>query len=214
MNIAVIGTGHIGRTLGTAWAKAGHEVSYGVRDTSSANARAAVEEARDAKGSVRLTGIEQAADFGDVILFAVPARALPSVLSTVRTHLENRVLIDATNNVGAQTMHSLEALRDAGGHQAVYARAFSNLGYENFAHPQIGGEQIDLIYCADAGPATEKGSGLADLISDVGLRPVWLGDSRKADLIDALTRVWFSLALEQGRGRRIALKLLQKSETE
>jgi len=31
MKIAVIGAGNIGRTLGSKWAAAGHEVVYGVR---------------------------------------------------------------------------------------------------------------------------------------------------------------------------------------
>ncbi|HFC12993.1 MAG TPA: F420-dependent NADP oxidoreductase, partial [Anaerolineae bacterium] len=33
MKIAVIGTGHMGRALGQIWAKNGHEVMFGSRDT-------------------------------------------------------------------------------------------------------------------------------------------------------------------------------------
>jgi predicted dinucleotide-binding enzyme len=40
MNIAILGTGNIGGTLGTKWAAAGHTVLFGVRDASSTSARA------------------------------------------------------------------------------------------------------------------------------------------------------------------------------
>ncbi|HMK80860.1 MAG TPA: NAD(P)-binding domain-containing protein, partial [Xanthobacteraceae bacterium] len=32
MKIAVIGAGNVGGALGTAWAKAGHAIAFGVRD--------------------------------------------------------------------------------------------------------------------------------------------------------------------------------------
>jgi hypothetical protein len=42
----------------------------------------------------------------------------------------------------------------------------------------------------------------------VGLRPVSLGEDQEA-LVDALFQVWVTLAFKQGRGRRMALKLLE-----
>ena len=35
MKIAIIGIGNVGGTLGPAWAKAGHDVIFGVRDPNS-----------------------------------------------------------------------------------------------------------------------------------------------------------------------------------
>lgn len=42
----------------------------------------------------------------------------------------------------------------------------------------------------------------------MGLRPVSLGEDQEA-LVDALFQVWVTLAFKQGRGRRMALKLLE-----
>ena len=39
MEIAIIGAGNVGTTLGNAWIKRGHEVAFGVRDPESAKAR-------------------------------------------------------------------------------------------------------------------------------------------------------------------------------
>ena len=45
------------------------------------------------------------------------------------------------------------------------------------------------------------------LITDVGLRPVFVGSDQE-ELIDALFRLWIALAMGQGRGRRLALRLI------
>jgi hypothetical protein len=42
----------------------------------------------------------------------------------------------------------------------------------------------------------------------VGLRPVWLGGVETFDLVDSLTRLWFTLAFQRKLRRRLAFKLL------
>ena len=50
---------------------------------------------------------------------------------------------------------------------------------------------------------------MESLITAVGLRPVWVGDgTHGADLLDGLTRLWFALAINQGRGRHLAFRML------
>ena len=85
-------------------------------------------------------------------------------------------------------------------------RTFNSLGWENFADPEIGGEQIDLFYCGDpaARAVTEQ------LIADVGLRPVYLGGVETATALDGMTRVWFILVFGQNKGRHIAFKMLSE----
>ncbi len=47
------------------------------------------------------------------------------------------------------------------------------------------------------------------IIRDVGLRPVYLGEDQEG-LVDALFRIWIALAIGQGRGRRLALRLIDQ----
>jgi 8-hydroxy-5-deazaflavin:NADPH oxidoreductase len=49
MNIAVIGSGRIGGTYGSLWAKAGHNVTYGVRDPQGTNSKEVLERSPNAK---------------------------------------------------------------------------------------------------------------------------------------------------------------------
>jgi hypothetical protein len=46
------------------------------------------------------------------------------------------------------------------------------------------------------------------VIEGVGLRPVYVGVDEEA-IIDCLFRLWVVLAMKQGRGRRLALRLLE-----
>ena len=47
-----------------------------------------------------------------------------------------------------------------------------------------------------------------EVIEGVGLRPVYVGEDQEV-IIDALFQLWIALAMKQGRGRRLALRLLE-----
>lgn len=47
-----------------------------------------------------------------------------------------------------------------------------------------------------------------DLISDVGLRPVYLGGAEQMGLLDSIASLWFALAFGQKKGRHLAFKVL------
>jgi predicted dinucleotide-binding enzyme len=190
MRIAVIGAGNIGRTLGGKWTTAGHQVVYGVRSP----------------GAPGTAAIADAVASAEVVVLAVPGAAAKNVLATLGTALAGKVVIDATNDVqGTGTLHALEALSD-GAHPV---RAFNTLGWENFADPVFDGVVADLFYAAEEGHAKEVAE---RLIADVGLRPVWLGGVDAFDLVDSLTQLWFTLAFQRKLGRRLAFKLLVRTD--
>jgi predicted dinucleotide-binding enzyme len=86
-----------------------------------------------------------------------------------------------------------------------YARAFNSLGWENFAEPDFDGVPADLLFAtADAADRTP----VEELISAVGLRPVYLG-AGKQDAVDHALPLWFALMQERGN-RRIAFRVLEK----
>ena len=116
-----------------------------------------------------------------------------------------KIVVDATLKFRSPEMNSLAVLKEKAP-AAHLVRAFSTLGWENFANPRLGGATIDLFFCAqaEARPAAEQ------LIGDVGLRPVYLGDIDAAPTVDGLTRAWFAMVSSQGRGRRLALKMMQE----
>lgn len=196
MKIAIIGAGNIGGTLGKKWVGAGHAVCFGVRTP-------ADEKFDDVRPMGPVVAIAEALAGAEVILLSLPGAAVTEFVAQFGASLAGKLVIDATNNVGRPELNNLAALK-AGAPGAQLARAFSTLGWENFADPQIAGTPLDLFYCAEAAarPVTEQ------LIEAVGLCPVCLGDLDAVGLVDGLTRVWFTLVFGQGRSRRLGLKLL------
>jgi predicted dinucleotide-binding enzyme len=187
MRIAVIGAGKIGRTLGAKWTDARHEVVYGVRRP----------------GEPGTATVADAVAGAEVVVLAVPGAAAKEVIASLGSDLSGKVVVDATNDMqGSGKLHALDELAD-GAHPV---RAFNTLGWENFADPVIGGVTVDLLYAAEEGVAMDT---VERLIRDVGLEPVWLGGVDAFDLVDSVTRLWFTLAFQRKLGRRLAFKVLR-----
>jgi hypothetical protein len=200
MQIAILGAGNIGGTLGRKWAAAGHAVVFGVRDPASARARAALESAGP---GARLASLAEAAAFGEVVLFAIPSRAMADTVRTLSGRLDGKILVDATNNFAGPVINSLDALR-AAAPGALLFRAFNSLGWELFAEPRVDGQQVDMFYCGPDGEARRQ---VEALIAGIGLRPRWVGDTDQAALVDNLGALWVQL-VRRGWPRRTALKAL------
>ena len=95
--IGVIGSGHIGGTIGGLWAKAGHPVLFSSRHP---------EELKDlvtGLGPLAQAGtVAQAIAFGDALLIAVPYGAVPQIGQDYASVLKGKILLDACNAVPAR----------------------------------------------------------------------------------------------------------------
>jgi predicted dinucleotide-binding enzyme len=140
----------------------------------------------------------------DVVLIALPGGVVEMVAQKYAAQLNGRILIDAANRMGEDSMHNLAHFQQHAP-QAQLFRAFNSLGWENFAEPNFNGIQADLFYCGPDGDARTK---VEQLISDVGLRPIYLGGNAQMGLLDSLASLWFALAFEQKKGRHLAFKVL------
>ena len=192
MQIAVIGTGFIGGILGRALADAGHGVTFGSRhpdDPSVAGSTPAT-----------IASVGDALAASDVVILALPGAAVGELTATHGDALAGALVIDATNQMGAPVANSRAALPPT----VRYARAFNTLGGENMAEPMFADGPADLFFSA---PIADRAV-VEAVIEGVGLRPIFVGEDQE-DLIDALFQLWIALALKQGRGRRLALRLIE-----
>jgi 8-hydroxy-5-deazaflavin:NADPH oxidoreductase len=194
MRIAVIGTGKIGGTIGRAWSRAGHIVTFGSRNPA----------ANDVVGDTEATvvAIPDALAGAEVVLLALPARSVDELLADNAPSIDGKLVIDATNHIGAAEVNAARQVA-AAAPGARYARAFNTLGWENFADPLFGGVPADLFYSA---PAAEEAT-VAQLISDVGLRPAYLGEG-KEEVVDSMLPLWITLVQARGGNRRLAFRVL------
>src|SRR5215470_3703749 len=92
MKIGIIGTGNMGRSLGLAWARAGHEVLFGSRVLARAKAVAA-----HGSPSTRSGDFDSAAAFGEVVLYTI-RDVFPSSLLREPSLLSGKIVIDCNNS--------------------------------------------------------------------------------------------------------------------
>lgn len=199
--IAVIGSGVIGRTLATRFAQAGQAVTFGARTPGNPDLAAFAGQI-----GAQVTGIAAAVDGAAVVLFAINGSAMADAVPAIGAGLDGKIVIDATNHVGGPSLNSLALLAEHAPQARLY-RAFNSLGWENFADARYGEDTGDLLY---AGPAGETQQVVEELIGATGLRPVWVGDTDKAQVVDNFVALWFTLAFERGWGRNLGFKLLTR----
>jgi 8-hydroxy-5-deazaflavin:NADPH oxidoreductase len=137
LRIGVIGSGHIGGTIGGLWVKAGHPVLFSSRHPEE------LKELVAGLGPLAQAGsVAQAIAFGDVIFIAVPYGALPQIGRDYGAALKGKIVLDACNAVAARDGAIAEEVeRDgigitsqkylAGTH---LVRSFNTMSYRIFAH--------------------------------------------------------------------------------
>jgi predicted dinucleotide-binding enzyme len=192
MDIAVVGTGFIGGILGRSLAQKGHEVVFGSRNPRDDDVAAG------SSASVKPVGDAVAA--AEVVILAVPGTAVAELAAEHGEALSGKLVIDATNKMGDPVANSRAALPG----DIRYARAFNTLGGENLADPVFADGPADMFFSA---PGPDRKT-VETVIEAVGLRPVYVGADEEA-IVDNLFRLWIALAIGQGRGRRLALRLLE-----
>jgi 8-hydroxy-5-deazaflavin:NADPH oxidoreductase len=92
MRIGVVGAGSLGGTVGRVLAQAGYEVKFSSRHPEELAAMARELGPRASVGTPR-----EAAEFGRVLLFAVPYEALPQLGRDLKDDIRGKVVLDACN---------------------------------------------------------------------------------------------------------------------
>jgi hypothetical protein len=201
MKIAILGAKVIGGTLARKWAKAGHDVMFGVRSVDNPETRALARELGASAGTAA-----EATAFGEVVVFAIPGGAMEETIAANAAALDGKIVIDAANRMGGGPMNSAAAFSTHAPGAHVY-RAFNSVGWESFENPIYGDIPADLFYC---GPDGAGRAAVEQLIRDIGLRPVCVGDIDQVGLVDTIGALWFALAYGQGMGRQVAFKTLTR----
>ena len=183
MRIGVIGSGHIGSTIGGLWVKAGHPVLFSSRHPEE------LKELVAGLGPLAQNGtVQQAIAFGGALLIAVPYGALPQIGQEYSDALKGKIMLDACNAVPARDGAVAEEVeRDGiGATSQKYlpgtrlVRAFNTLSYMIFAREA--NRPDPKLAIPIAGDDSEALTVAAGLVRDAGVEPVIvgkLGDARR-----------------------------------
>jgi len=154
LKIGVIGSGHIGGTIGGLWVKAGHSVLFSSRHP-------------------------EALDFGDVILVAVPYKAIPELAKDYGPKFAGKIVIDPANAVARRDGEDLLKETKEKGIGATtqsylkgshVVRAFNSMSYTNFVkEAHRAGDPMAIPIAGDDARAVQVAS---QLVRDAGFEPV------------------------------------------
>ena len=210
MNIGIIGSGNVGGTLGTRWARNGHAVRFGFRNPDTGKARALVAAAGpNASGG----DIPAAAAFGDVLLLATPYEEATAALLGAGP-LAGKAILDATNpllpglaGLSTGTTTSAAETLQAAVSEAHVVKIFNTVGSNIMENPDFGGVRPVMFYCGDDAEAKRRAAALA---AELGFDAVDAGPLRQARTLEPFALLWISLALQHGMGRDIGFALLRR----
>lgn len=175
LKIGIIGSGHVGSALGTVWASAGNEVMFASRHLDNDKKLAATIGANARAGTP-----QQAATFGQVLLFAVPYSAFPELIKSLGDSFKGKVVINASNpfpqrdgEIADQARAKGAGLFDAqllaGAH---VVRAFNAVGAARMASAHEDPGKIGMPIAGDDKQAIEVAS---RLVQEAGFEPVVVG---------------------------------------
>ena len=192
MKIAIIGTGNVGRALGTSFAGAGHQVVL------SGHEAAKTAEVASAIGALAAGSAADAVGAADIVVIAVPYTAVPSVAAEIAPFVAGKVVIDATNTLkpdysGLATGDgpSGAELLAAALPGARVVKAFNTLFAANQGNPRALGTTLDALYATDD---AEAHATFAALASSIGFRPVSVGPLAAARELEAMA--WLNIRLQ------------------
>ncbi len=208
MKIAILGTGMVGGALGKSWARLGHEITFGVRDTASPKLAGLLNNAPNS----RAKGLAEAAAFAEVVVLATPWEATQEAI-VAAGGLSGRIVFDATNPIRKDFSGLAVGLTSSGGEMvagwasgAKVVKIFNSTGFGNMENPKYGDHAATMFYCGDDPVAKETAKTLAQ---ELGFDAIDVGPLSQARLLEPLAMLWVSLAFG-GHGREIAFKLLRR----
>jgi NADPH-dependent F420 reductase len=195
MKVAIIGTGNVGRALGTSLSRAGHDVTFAARDA------AKTRRVADEVGVAAAETAAEAAAAAEVIVLAVPYGAIAELAVEIRDSVAGKVVVDATNPVKAD--YSGPAVPAGSGAEQVaealpgarVAKAFNTLFASIQTDPGTLDTMLDGLYATDDASA---GATVASLIRSIGFRPVNAGSLAAARELEALA--WLNIRLQMTTG--------------
>ena len=208
MKIGILGSGLMGGTLGTLFARAGHEVVFSYSRSKGKLRRLA----RDSKGDARAGTPSEAARGADALLLAVHWQRVSDVLKQAGD-LSGKTLItcslpmnaDDTRLVVAHTSSGAEALAWKV-RRAKVVSAFGTVPSEvlfGVYARRRNASRPSMVYCGDDRHAKKIA---ASLIKDVGFDPVDAGPLRIARYTEPFTLLMAQLAYEGRSGPKIAYR--------
>ena len=213
MNVTIIGSGNMGRGIGTRAAAGGHSVTFVDANPEVAEKAAADVKVSAKKGAkVSASSLGDAA-LGDVVVLAVWYGTNIEIAKQLGTKLAGKVVVDIANPlnstydglVTAPDSSSAEDLAKAIASGAKVVKAFNTTFAGTLATGESGGQKLDVFIAGDDAEAKSK---VSQLITDGGMRAIDTGPLSRARQIEGMQLLHITLQGTLGTNWGSAIKIL------
>jgi len=216
MKIGILGSGDVGRVLGTAFIAEDHEVMLGTRDTQ----KEAVVKWLSQNTGAKAGSFEDTAKFGELLVLASSGDITAAVIETAGIeNFKNKVVIDATNPIDhtkppvngvlpyfTTTDESLMEQLQKKLPDAKLVKAFNSVGNSFMYKPDFGGQKPTMFICGNDDDAKKT---VTQILDAFGWETEDMGRAESARAIEPLCILWCIPGF-LGKGWNHAFKLLKK----
>jgi 8-hydroxy-5-deazaflavin:NADPH oxidoreductase len=182
MNIGILGSGVVGKTLAAGFEKHGYQVMIGTR--------------KDTVEHFKTGSFRDAAAFGEIIVLAVKGTAAKEVLK-MAGNIDGKIIIDATNPIAEAPPengvlkffttldHSLMEQLQQAHPNAKLVKAFSSIGAPFMVNPPF--DHPTMFICGNDEHAKQE---VAKILKQFGFAPEDMGKVEAARAIEPLCILW------------------------
>jgi 8-hydroxy-5-deazaflavin:NADPH oxidoreductase len=206
MDIVIVGAGNVGLALAEAWRKAGHAITFAVRNPADSKAAGLKNQ------GFGVSAIAGAGGLSEVIVLALPWNAVATSVPALGP-VAGKIIIDATNPLTANldlaighTDSAGEAVARLAPHARV-VKAFNTTGANNMADSRYPAGKPLMPVAGDDAEAKKVVMGLA---AEIGFDPIDTGPLAMSRHLEPMAMVWIKLAFAQKLGRDFAFALLRR----
>lgn len=216
MKIGILGSGIVGRVLGSAFIAEGNEVMLGTRDVQKAEVVKWLAENPAAKAG----SFEETAAFAELVVLAASGDIITEVINVAGVqNFSNKIVIDATNPIDhtkppvngvlpyfttmdESLMEHLQKLLP----DAKLVKAFSCVGNAFMYKPDFGGQKPTMFICGNDEEAKKT---VTKILDAFGWETEDMGKAEAARAIEPLCILWCLPGILHNRWMH-AFKLLKK----
>ena len=209
MKITIIGAGNVGTSLASGWAKAGHEIVFGVRNPQDEKAA----RLRETHPGARVESNLDACLDADVVVLCTPWAGTEAAIRACG-NLAGKSVIDATNPLKEDFLALACGFVTSGGEQVAHwatgaqvFKAMNQIGAGLMDHPTLKAGINPVMFVAGEGEGRPK---VLQLVSDLGFEGIHVGGLEYSRLLEPLAMLWIHMAVVKGLGPSFAFGMLRK----
>lgn len=214
MRIGILGSGDVGRSLGSGFAKKGYDVTIGTRDPRKPELTKWV---KANGGHASVATFAEAAQRGDIVILATHGDATEAILDRVGPEaFAEKLVIDATNPLvfGSRgppglfvgTTDSLGERVQRKLPKAKVVKCFNSVNHSMMTNPKTPDGVADMLIAGNDKAAKRQ---VAKLLKEFGWNdPIDVGGIDGARWLEAWVALWVRIATEQ-KNWQVALKIVK-----